>query len=332
MPGTEPSIAVMIPCLNEEVTVGKVVRDFTRELPGCNVFVYDNGSTDQTFMRAREAGAIVRRESLRGKGNVVRQMFADIEADVFIMVDGDGTYDPGAARALVNKLLSESLDVVSGSRVETSAQAYRLGHRFGNQLLSSVVAYLFGRAFKDMLSGYRVMSRRFVKSFPALSSGFEIDTELTIHALQLRLPIAEVETMYGSRPESSTSKLNTYRDGIRILMTIAHLVKEEKPLEFFTTIAFILAASSLILGYPIVVEFFRTGLVPRLPTAVLATGLMLSALVNLFSGIILQTVTRGRVELKRLYYLSVPILPPNRARFGAHDRDHRTISSSNAPL
>jgi glycosyltransferase involved in cell wall biosynthesis len=332
VPEMGPLIAVLIPCLNEEATIGKVVQDFMRELPGCVVFVYDNGSTDDTYARAHAAGAVVRRELLPGKGNVVRRMFADIEADVFIMVDGDGTYDPAAARALVNKLLTESLDVVSGSRVETSAHAYRAGHRFGNLLLTSLVAYLFGRAFKDMLSGYRVMSRRFVKSFPALSAGFEIETELTVHALQLRLPIGEVETQYGDRPEYSKSKLNTVHDGTRILMTIARLVKEEKPFEFFTAVAFVLAAGSLILAIPIVTEFLRTGLVPRLPTAVLATGLMLSALLNLFCGVILQTVTRGRVELKRLHYLSVPISPPNRTKLDAHARVHEMVTGSDASV
>jgi len=312
MPDIAPAIAVLVPCRNEAIAIEKVVADFLRAIPGCLVFVYDNASTDDTAARARAAGAIVRSEPLPGKGNVVRRMFADVEADVFILVDGDDTYDATVAPALVERLLKESLDMVSAARVEKGENAYRAGHRFGNALLTSVVAYIFGQASTDMLSGYRVMSRRFVKSFPALSAGFEIETELTVHALQLRLPIAEVGTSYGNRPKGSASKLNTYRDGFRILMTIVRLVKEEKPLEFFSLVALVLAASSLLLGLPVVAEFLRTGLVPRLPTAVLATGLMISALINFFCGIILQTVTRGRVEFKRLHYLAIPIRIPNR--------------------
>jgi glycosyltransferase involved in cell wall biosynthesis len=302
-----PTVAVLIPCHNEEITIERVVKAFSVAIPGCVVFVYDNASSDKTFERARSAGAVVRREPLPGKGNVVRRMFADVEADVFILVDGDDTYDAAAAPLLISKLLSESLDMVSASRVETNPNAYRAGHRFGNALLTSVVARIFKRNFKDMLSGYRVMSRRFVKSFPALSAGFEIETELTVHAMELRLPIAEVDTDYKDRPAGSASKLNTYRDGFRILMTIARLVKEEKPFEFFSVLAIVLALLSLFLGIPIFTEFLRTGLVPRLPTAVLATGLMTAALINFFCGVILQTVTRGRAEVKRLHYLFVPI-------------------------
>lgn len=308
----KPTVAVLVPCHNEEVTVQDVVRAFKTAIPDCVVFVYDNASTDLTFERARAAGAVVRREPLAGKGNVVRRMFADIEADIFVLVDGDNTYDASAAPALIDKLLAESLDMVSASRVETHVAAYRAGHRFGNLMLTSAVSYLFRRGFKDMLSGYRIMSRRFVKSFPALSAGFEIETELTVHALQLRLPIAEVDTDYKERPAGSTSKLKTYRDGWRILRTIIVLVKEEKPFEFFSLTAAVLVALSLLLGIPVITEFLRTGLVPRLPTAVLATGLMIAALINFFCGVILQTVTRGRVELKRLHYLSVPIRLANR--------------------
>jgi glycosyltransferase involved in cell wall biosynthesis len=317
-----PEVAVLIPCRNEELTIAKVIQDFKRAIPDCVVFVYDNASTDETEACARAAGAVVRREPLPGKGNVMRRMFADVEADVFIMTDGDDTYDASAAPGLVNKLLVESLDMVSASRVETTARAYRAGHRFGNRLLTSVVAYIFGHAFLDMLSGYRVLSRRFVKSFPALSGGFEIETELTIHALQLRLPIAEVPARYGDRPDGSTSKLNTYRDGVRILMSIGRLVKEEKPLEFFSIVATLFGAAAVFLGIPIITEFLRTGLVPRLPTAVLATGLVLLAFLSLFCGIILQSVTRGRVELKRLHYLSVPIRMRNRSANQARMHNH----------
>ena len=310
---SQPIVAVLIPCRNEAVTVAKVVQDFRRALPGAVVFVYDNASTDDTFARARSAGAVARREPLPGKGNVIRRMFADVEADVYVMVDGDETYDAGAAPELVNKLWAESLDMVSGSRVETGMRAYRTGHRIGNRMLTGAVSYLFGRPFDDMLSGYRVMSRRFVKSFPAISAGFEIETELTIHALELRLPIAEVQTQYRERPPGSMSNLSTYRDGWRILMSIVRLFKDEKPLEFFAATALVLAVASLMFGVPVVAEYSKTGLVPRLPTAVLATGLMLAALLIMICGIILQTVTRGRVEMKRLHYLSLPIWSPNRS-------------------
>ena len=314
-----PVVAVLIPCRNESVTVAKVVEDFRRALPDAVIFVYDNCSTDDTFERAAAAGAVARREPTPGKGNVVRRMFADVEADVYVMVDGDATYDASAAPMLIQKLWSESLDMVNGSRVETGVNAYRAGHRMGNRMLTGTVAYLFGRQFNDMLSGYRIMSRRFVKSFPALSAGFEIETELTVHALELRVPIAEVQTRYGERPEGSTSKLSTYRDGMRILMTIMRLCKDEKPAEFFSVAGAFLAALSLFFGIPVIAEFTRTGLVPRLPTAVLATGLMLAALLTFICGIILQTVTRGRLELKRLHYLSVPIRTPNRPDATARD-------------
>ena len=309
----QPVIAVLVPCHNEALTVARVVQEFQRTLPNAVVFVYDNASTDDTFLRARAAGAVARRELLRGKGNVVRRMFADVEADVYVMVDGDGTYDTAAAPLLVARLWSEALDMVTGIRVETTSRAYRTGHRFGNRLLTGTVGHLFGRSFTDMLSGYRVMSRRFVKSFPALSTGFEIETELTVHALELRLPIAEVPTRYGDRPEGSASKLNTWHDGLRIFLTIGRLVREKKPLEFFSVIAAILCTVSLVLGFPIVTEFVETGLVPRLPTAVLATGFMLSALLTLACGIILQSVSRGRAEAKRLHYLAIPIRSPRRA-------------------
>jgi hypothetical protein len=302
-----PDVAVLVPCHNEAAAIAKVVSDFRKALPGCNVFVYDNASTDETVDRARTAGAIVRREPLPGKGNVVRRMFADIESDVYVLVDGDDTYDASKAPELIRQLLDESLDLVTGAREETTDKAYRSGHRFGNWLLTSMVAALFGARFTDMLSGYRVMSRRFVKSFPALSEGFEIETELTVHALQLRMPIGEVLTPYKDRPANSHSKLRTIGDGLRILRTITALLKAERPLYFFNITGVLFASASLVAGVPIVLEYAATGLVPRLPTVVLAASLMLLASLSIFCGLILDTVTKGRIEQKRMHYLRVPI-------------------------
>ena len=281
-----PEIAVLIPCFNEQETVGAVVSAFRAHLPQAMIFVYDNASTDSTIERARNAGAIVRSEPLRGKGYVVRRMFADIEADIYVLVDGDGTYDAARAPALIDALVRESLDLVSAVRVDSSQRAYRSGHRFGNWLLTRLVAQLFGKRFSDMLSGYRVMSRRFIKSFPALSTGFEIETELTVHALQMRIPIAELPTSYRERPEGSASKLRTLSDGMRIMRTIAYLLKEERPLAFFGTVTTVLVVVALTLGIPVILEFLRTGLVPRLPTAVLATGLMILASLSLVLSLI----------------------------------------------
>ena len=306
MPQLPLQVAVLIPCLNEEAAIAKVVADFHASLPDALIYVYDNGSLDRTALVAREAGAIVRAEPLKGKGNVMRRMFADIEADVYVLVDGDDTYHAASAPALVERLLQDHIDMVNGARIESSAQAYRAGHRFGNRLLTGLVGYFFGARLTDILSGYRVMSRRFVKSFPALASGFEIETELTVHALQLRLPIAEVFTPYQDRPPASASKLRTVSDGVRILRLIARMVREERPLEFFSLFAILLAATSLGLAAPVVLEYFRTGLVPRLPTAVLSTGLMLLSFLSLTCGMILATVTRGRIEAKRLRYLEIP--------------------------
>jgi glycosyltransferase involved in cell wall biosynthesis len=304
-----PQIAVLIPCLNEEVAIPKVIADFRRHLPDALIFVYDNGSTDCTSEVAAAAGAIVRREPLKGKGNVVRRMFADIEADIYVLVDGDDTYDAASAPALIQRLIGDSLDMVNGAREEKSEAAYRRGHRFGNRLLTGMVAYFFGERMSDMLSGYRIMSRRFVKSFPALSSGFETETELTVHALELRLPIAEVMTPYRERPPASSSKLRTIPDGIRIMRLIVRLVREERPLEFFSAVAALLAIASVVLAIPVVGDYLRTGLVPRLPTAVLSTGLMLVSFLSFACGLILSTVTRGRMETTRLQYLSIPIRP-----------------------
>lgn len=302
-----PIIAVLVPCFNEAGTIAKVVGDFRSSLPEATIFVYDNASTDDTAAVAKRAGAVVRVEAQRGKGNVVRRMFADVEADVFILVDGDDTYDASAAQRLVDKLLSESLDMVNATRVPVTDKVYRLGHQFGNTMLTGFVAGVFGNRVTDMLSGYRAFSRRFVKSFPTLAAGFEIETELTIHALELRLPISEVPVAYRERPEGSSSKLKTYQDGIRILKFIFRLIKQEKPFQFFGAVFLLLALISVGLEVPVVLEFMKTGLVPRLPTAVLGTGIGILAFLSLMCGLILDTVTRGRAELKRMHYLSVPI-------------------------
>ena len=296
-------IAVLVPCLNEEAAVASVVQGMRAALPDATIYVYDNGSTDRTVERAKAAGAVVRQEPLRGKGNVVRRMFADVEADVYVLVDGDGTYDAAAAPQLVERLIDEQLDMVNASRVTDQAAAYRAGHRLGNTLISGAVARIFGNRFRDILSGYRVFSRRFVKSFPALAAGFEIETELTVHALALRMPIAEIDTRYDERTAGSVSKLHTYRDGFRILGTILKLAKEERPLLFFSVIASLLAMIAIALSVPIFEEFSRTGLVPRFPTAILSTGIMILAFLALACGFVLDTVTRGRHEMKRLHYL-----------------------------
>ena len=302
-----PVVAVLAPCLNEAGAIERVIADFRSALPGAQVFVYDNGSSDDTIAVARAAGAIVRTQPLRGKGNVVRRMFADIEADVYVLVDGDDTYHAGSAPEMIDQLMRDSLDMINGARVTTAEKAYRPGHRFGNALLTRTVVWFFGEGLQDLLSGYRVMSRRFVKSFPAMSRGFEIETELTVHALQLRLPIAEVPTPYKERPAGTASKLSTYRDGWRILKMIGLLVKEEKPLPFFSAVAGLLFAISIVLGVPVVVHFLETGLVPRMPTALLAAALSTLSFLSLACGLILDSVVRGRVEQKRFAYLAVPI-------------------------
>jgi hypothetical protein len=320
-PEALPQIAVLVPCFNEEATVGQVIAAFRAALPEASVYVYDNNSSDRTAEIARAAGAIVRRERLQGKGNVVRRMFGDIDADIFILVDGDATYDAGAAPALVELLLSNHLDLVNACRITAIERAYRSGHRLGNALLTWLVGAIFGRGLTDMLSGYKVFSRRFVKSIPLLSSGFEIETELAVHALALRMPIAELQTAYKDRPNGSDSKLNTYRDGLRILRTIFLLIKEERPLAFFGFLSLLLAASSLALAAPVIVTFTETGLVPRLPTTLLATGIMLLAFLSLSCGLILDTVTRGRNEIKRIAYLAVA--PAVRSPAAVPDRSPR---------
>jgi glycosyltransferase involved in cell wall biosynthesis len=300
-------IAVILPCYNEEHAIARVIRDFQEALPEAEIFVFDNNSTDRTAEIARSAGARVVNVALKGKGNVVRRMFADVEADIYLMTDGDCTYDVSVARQLAEKLLQEHLDMVVGCRVDKGeAENYRRGHRLGNRLLTGSVRRMFGGEFSDMLSGYRVFSRRFVKSFPALARGFEIETELTVHALELRMPWGEVDTAYGARPEESVSKLSTYRDGFRILKTILRLYRLERPLQFFGIFSIVFALASIGFAIPLLPEYLETGLVPRLPTAVLSTGLMLAALLTLGCGLLLDNVTLGRQEQKRMAYLSIP--------------------------
>ena len=306
---TDLKIAVILPCYNEEAAIGTVVRDFRATLPQADVYVYDNNSRDRTIEVARAAGAIVRREPLQGKGNVVRRMFADVDADIYVLCDGDVTYDVASAPAMIEKLIEEQLDMVVGCRVDHDVASYRKGHRLGNALFTGAVAQLFGNRFSDILSGYRVFSRRYVKSFPSLARGFEIETELTVHALELRMPIAEVDTPYGARPEGSVSKLSTYRDGFRILHMIVKLFKNERPLQFFSIIFLALGLLSLALAVPVIETYFATGLVPRLPTALLSASIMLLGFLSLTCGFVLDTVTHGRREIKRLAYLGVPALP-----------------------
>ena len=306
MTSATPRIAVLLPCYNEAAAIAQTVADFRASLPDAIIYVYDNNSSDATVAVARAAGAIVRTEKMQGKGHVVRRMFADVEADIYIMADGDATYEAAAASALVKALLDDALDMVVGARKSEVEAAYRRGHRLGNKVLTGMLARLFGRSFTDILSGYRVFSRRFVKSFPVLSSGFEIETEISVHALEMRMPVAEIVTAYAARPEGSESKLNTYRDGWRILNTIATLFRYERPILFFGSIAVALALASIILAIPLVITYAQTGLVPRFPTAILSTGLMILSALNGMCGLILDTVVRGRREVRRLAYLAHP--------------------------
>ncbi len=296
-------LAVLIPCYNEAAAIAGVIAGFRAALPDAAIYVYDNNSTDGTAAVAEAAGALVFSESQQGKGHVVRRMFRDIEADFFLLVDGDGTYDPAIAPQMLALARAQKIDLVSCVRKSEGTEAYRFGHQFGNLLLTGMVKYIFGNRVQDMLSGYKLLSRRFVKSFPALSGGFDIETELTVHALELSLPIGHVTGAYKGRPEGSPSKLNTYRDGAKILWLIAVLVKHERPMQLFSAIAAVLTAAAIILGIPIVTHYFATGLVPRLPTAILATGLILVATLSLATGLILDTVTRGRREARMLAYL-----------------------------
>jgi glycosyltransferase involved in cell wall biosynthesis len=302
---TRPRIAVIVPCFNEAAAIAKVVADFRAALPEAAIYVYDNNSTDDTVAVARAAGAVVGSEMRRGKGNVVRRMFADVEADVYVLVDGDDTYEAAASRAMVDRLLGDKLDMINGQRLSDAEAAYRPGHRLGNVVLTGLVQYIFGDPIHDMLSGYRILSRRFVKSFPTIADGFGIETEMTVHALQLRMPIAEMPTRYKERPPGSTSKLRTFHDGFQILSLILGLVKQERPLLFFNVIASFLTLLAVAIAWPVFITYAETGLVPRLPTAVLATGIILLAFLSVTSGVILDSVTRGRWEVKRLQYLSL---------------------------
>lgn len=308
------SIAILLPCHNEAVAIAKVVQSFRSVLPDAHIFVYDNCSTDDTADVAREAGAIVRSEPWPGKGNVVRRMFADIDADIYLMADGDGTYDAEAAPLMVRRLIDEHLDMVVGTRKDVYDNAHRKGHGFGNMLFNKVYRGLFGPLFTDIFSGYRVFSRRFVKSFPAISSGFEIETEISVHASQLRMPIAEIPTRYGERDEGSTSKLRTFRDAFRILFTIVRLFKEIKPARFFGLIALVLTAVAILISLPLLATYLETGQVPRFPTAILATGMVLLAAISFAGGLLLDSVASGRLEQKRLFYLSMPQFGKRRRR------------------
>jgi len=303
-----PRIAVLLPCYNEQSTIAETVEGFRKALPGADIYVYDNNSSDRTPEVAAKAGAIVRSERQQGKGHVVRRMFADVDADVYLMADGDLTYDPQAAPAMVSMLVSEQLDMVVGTRRHEAAEAYRGGHVLGNRLFTRLLAGLFGRSFTDIFSGYRAFSRRFVKSFPVLSEGFEIETEMSVHALELRMPVGEVETRYAARPEGSQSKLSTFRDGWRILKTILTLYRVERPVLFYGGIGALLLLAALLLALPLVFTYLETGLVPRFPTAILVTGMAIVAVLSFFAGLILDTVTRGRREMRRLAYLALP--PP----------------------
>ena len=302
----EPKVAVILPCYNEEAAIAQTVAGFRAALPNAAIYVYDNNSADRTVEVARAAGAIVRTERMQGKGNVVRRMFADVEADIYVMADGDATYDATAAPAMIAKMLSEGLDMVVGTRIHEAADAYRRGHVLGNRAMTGLLAQLFGRSFTDIFSGYRVFSRRFVKSFPVLSAGFEIETEISVHALELKMPVGEMETRYLARPEGSASKLSTYRDGARIARTILTLYRIEKPILFFGILALALSALAVMLAVPLVMTYMETGLVPRFPTAILATGLVILAALSSFAGLILDTVVRGRREMRRLAYLAQP--------------------------
>lgn len=321
-PGTAGAleIAVLIPCYNEEAAIAAVVRDFRAALPGAGIYVYDNNSNDRSREVARAAGAVVEHEVRQGKGHVVRRMFADVEADIYVLVDGDATYDAPSAPRMVQRLVDGHLDMVVAARRDREEAAYRPGHRLGNRLLTGFVTSVFGSNVSDLLSGYRVFSRRFVKSFPVLSGGFEIETELTVHALQLELPVAEIDTPYFARPPGSASKLNTWIDGLRILGTIFKLYRSERPLRFFSLIGILLACLSVVLAVPVIATYLREGIVPRFPTAILSSAIMILAFLSIFSGLILDTVTRGRRELKLLHYLRYPGVGKSRPADSAQPR------------
>jgi glycosyltransferase involved in cell wall biosynthesis len=307
-------VAVLVPCYNEEATIANVVRTFRAQLPEAAIYVYDNNSSDNTADVARNAGAIVRNEPQQGKGHVVRRMFSDIEASIYVLVDGDDTYDAASVRSMLKIFLGQHCDMVNGRRVTEITAAYRFGHQFGNKMLTGIVNWIFGKRCDDILSGYRIFSRRFIKSFPALSTGFEIETEFTVHALSLNMPIAEIDTPYNERPEDSESKLNTYRDGFRILWMIVLLTKDERPFFFYSIVFSFLALFSLALGVPVAIEFMTSGIVPRLPTAILSASVMVLAFLALTTGLVLDSVARGRREAKRMHYLTLTWLGQDRRK------------------
>lgn len=305
-----PRVAVILPCYNEEAAIERTIREFRAALPDATIYVYDNNSRDRSRELAAAAAAVVRSERRQGKGAVVRRMFADVDADVYVMADGDATYDASAAPPMIRRLLDEQLDMVVGARAtsaEIANEAYRRGHQWGNYLFTALLTSMFGRAFSDIFSGYRVFSRRFVKSFPVLSTGFEIETEISVHALELSMPVAEIQTVYGARLKGSVSHLSTYSDGWRILKMMVSLFRTERPVQFFGGIAIALTVVAMILGVPLLITFLDSGLVPRIPTAILATGLVMIAALSFLAGLILDTVTRGRREIKRLVYLQLPV-------------------------
>jgi glycosyltransferase involved in cell wall biosynthesis len=303
-------IAAIVPCHNEAIAIGKVVHDLRAALPDVAIYVYDNNSSDKTAEVARAAGAYVRHEHIKGKGNVVRRAFADVDADVYLMIDGDDTYDATAAPRMISTLLDGPYDHVLGVRSDITESAYRRGHATGNRVFNLIVSRIFGVEVRDMLSGYRVFSHRFVKSFPAVSREFETETELTIHAATLRVPQAEVEVAFTDRPEGAESKLRTYHDGLKILRLILHLTRVERPVLFHSIVALLLGMVGLALGVPIVLEYLDTGLVPRLPTAILAAFVELLAFMTFFLGLTLSALKRTKDENMRLVYLSMK--PPAR--------------------
>ena len=316
-----PDLAILIPCFNEAVALPSVIADFNEAFPDATIYVFDNNSSDGSVDIARRCGAQVRKEPQQGKGNVVRRMFADVDADVYLLVDGDDTYSAKSGPAMVKLLLDQQLDMVVAKRISTDAGSYRFGHQFGNRAFTGIVAWLFGRRVSDMLSGYRVLSRRFVKSFPALSKGFEIETELTVHALSLNIPLGEMTSEYTGRPAASESKLNTVRDGAKILLAILRLTKAEKPLLFFSAIFTVLAAAALILGVPLILEWLQTGLVTRLPTALLSASLMVIGFLGLTNGILLSSLARNQREIKRMHYVNLPWLGNRHAQWESGPAD-----------
>ncbi len=318
-------VAVLLPCYNEALTIAEVVQGFKASLPGAKIYVYDNNSSDLTALRARLAGAEVVREPRQGKGNVVRRMFSDIEADIYIMADGDGTYAPEDAPELIRTLLSERSDMVVGVRRGVTDDAGRAGHAFGNKMFNTLFQALFGNDFTDIFSGYRVFTRRYVKSFPAVSKGFEIETEMSVHASQLKLPVCEIELEYGRRPEGSFSKLSTFKDGYRILKMFLSLMKETQPLRLFGTIAVLFSLVGIGLCMPVVYEFFVLGLVRRLPSWSLGMTMFTIAMLSFFAGLILDSIARGRAEQKRIFYLSLPARRGEKAGLASHQPARRRV-------